>query len=121
MNGLLTQGSPSLRPSKRGDGGASNGGRSPRGYTSRSRGRGRGSSSRPESAKSITTADLSSPDNPLSLPNGEGGFAGFTESADESESFRQERFSKTDLGNQYEQVAFPYSNRIKLTFYTVKN
>jgi hypothetical protein len=107
MNSLLTQASPSLRPTKQGEGGAGGGNRAPRGSAGRSRGRGRGSSSRLASAKSITVTDLSSPATPVSLPNGEGSFAGSAESADDSESSRQERFNKTDPGNQYEQVCFP--------------
>jgi len=108
MNGpLLQAASPSRRPNKnRGGGGGSSGGndgnRLSRG-TGSGRGRGRGAGgtaggSRLASSKPITQSDLSSANSPFT--NGDGGF----DSSDESEAARQERFSKTDPGNQYEQV-----------------
>src|SRR5205809_44648 len=112
MNSLLTQTSPSRRPQNRG--GAGNGGgsggdgtRLSRG-TGRSRGRGRGgpnAGSRLGFTKPINQSDLS-PSTLSVQQNGETD----SESADESESSRQQRFNHVDPGNQYEQVHLPLRN-----------
>jgi hypothetical protein len=111
MNGLLTQASPSRRPKKRGagagvggnGGGGGDGSRPSKGASGRFRGRGKGSAAGGSPlafASSIDHSHLSP--SPLSgQPNGEEDSA---ESADESESSRQQRFKKVDHGNQYEQV-----------------
>ena len=122
MNSLLTQTSPSRRPQNRG--GAGNGGgsggdgtRSSRG-TGRSRGRGRGgpnAGSRLAFTKPINQSDLS-PSTLSVQQNGETD----SESADESESSRQQRFNHVDPGNQYEQVHLPLRNGKKLTITTAK-
>ena len=119
MNGLLTQPSPSRRPKNRGgagNGGGSGGGRGGDGTkssraTGRSRGRARGgvnAGSRLAFAKPINQSDLS-PSTLSVQQNGETD----SESADESDSSRQQRFNKVDPGNQYEQVHLPLRNRKK--------
>ena len=116
MNGLLAQPSPSRRPQNRG--GAGNGGGSGRGDgtkssrgTGRSRGRARGgvtAGSRLAFAKPINHSDLS----PSSLSVQQNGETE-SDSADESDASRQQRFNKVDPGNQYEHVHLPLRNRNK--------
>lgn len=103
MNSLLTQASPSRRGSNRG-GGGSNGSRTIRGGSNRPRGRRGGSK-----LASSNPSNLSS----SYLANGDGTS---TETEDESsdevlDAARQERFSKTDPGNQYERVLYNISDQ----------
>jgi hypothetical protein len=107
MNSLLTQASPSRRGKSRGGGGG-DGSRATRGVSTRARGR-RGGSKLASSNPSILSSSL--------LANGEGTS---TETEDESsdevsDTARQERFSKTDPGNQYERVLDNTSQISKLT------
>jgi hypothetical protein len=99
MNGSLVQAAPSQRPKNRGGGGGGGGGsdgtRTPRGG-GYSRGRGRGAAS-----KLLDQSDLSS-----ILQNGDG-LSSAADSSDELDAVRQERFNKTEPGNQYEQVHTP--------------
>lgn len=107
MNSLLTQASPSRRGSNRG-GGGSNGSGATRGGSTRP-GRRRGGSKLASSNPSIL------PSSPLA--NGDGTA---TETEDESSdevhsTTRQERFGKTDPGNQYERVSYNTFRISKLT------
>ena len=118
MNGLLTETPPSRGPKPRGGAGAA-AMRPRRGASGRSRGRegtgGGAGGSRLASAKPINQADFSA-SLLTGLPNGEES-AYESESADEFGSSRQERFTKTDPGNQYEEVRpFNCSKLHKLTF-----
>jgi hypothetical protein len=123
MNGLLTQTSPSRHPKNRGGAGGAGGVsvdvNKSRGAAGRSRGRGRGGGasggSRLASAKPINSADLL-PATPTAQPNGNTGPVD-TDSADETDISRQQRFNKIDPGNQYEQVhPFPPRYRKSLLF-----
>jgi hypothetical protein len=125
MNSLLTQPSPSRRPQNRGGagnggGGGGDGTKSSRG-TGRSRGRARGgvnAGSRLAFAKPINQSDLSLSPSGLSVQqNGETD----SESADESEASRQQRFNKIDSGNQFEKVHLPFRNRKSLPFHSSRS
>jgi hypothetical protein len=124
MNGLLDQASPSRRPKNRGGGGG-DGGRTSRGHAGRSRGRGRrathvtapGGTSRLASSIPINHSDLSASPLP-NLPNGEGPLTD-TESSDESDVSRQERFNNTDSRNQYEQVCIPPASKSNKTYVSI--
>jgi hypothetical protein len=94
MIGSLVQAFPSRRGKSRG--GAGDGARTPRGNGA-GRGWGRG---RFTNSKTSAPSDLEST---IYVINGDDGLSG-AESSDELDTARQERFSKADPGNQYEQV-----------------
>lgn len=104
MNGTAAQASPSRRAAKRRGGGGS--GDIARGVQPSERPRGRRGGSNLALSKPITQADLSPYTSDGQL-NGEGSsYESATESSDEQESARQERFGKIQAGNQYEQVFY---------------